>query len=88
LNGTQLAEKTGPGPAELKDLTAHVVELSPAPAGGVVVDLDNGQRWRQTTFDQDLMLKVGDAVHIRRATLGSFILGAPSGRFAHVARVR
>jgi hypothetical protein len=87
LNGTQLAQKSGPPPAELGSLNAHVVRVTAQPAGGVVLDLDNGQRWRQTSLDQDLMLKPGDPVHIRRGTLGSFMLGAPNGRYARVSRL-
>jgi hypothetical protein len=87
LNGAQLAQNNAATPPELKSLDAHVVEVSPMPAGGVVLDLDNGQRWQQTSLDQDLMLKPGDAVHIRRATFGSFMLSAGSGRFARVKRL-
>jgi hypothetical protein len=87
LNSAQLAQKSAPPPPELADVNAHVVRVSPAAAGGVVLDLDNGQRWRQTSLDQDLMLKPGDPVHIRRGVFGSFTLGAPNGRFARVARL-
>lgn len=48
--------------------------------------LDNGQTWAIT--DGEMLLDAGEAVTIRRAALGSFMLTSASKRSYHVRRVR
>ena len=44
------------------------------PHGELLLTLDNGQVWQQKAGDRAMRIKVGDAVTIRRASLGSFLL--------------
>jgi hypothetical protein len=39
-------------------------------------------------YSADPVLKIGDAVTVKRGTLGSFILTTPAGRLHRVHRVR
>jgi hypothetical protein len=55
--------------------------------GAVVLELDNGQTWRQAGTE-DLLVRTGDTVKISRAALGSFWLVTPANRGARVKRVR
>jgi hypothetical protein len=71
----------------LDSITARVTSLREGPRGGVLLELDNGQAWQELE-SANLLLKVGDAVHVSRAALGSFWLSTPSGRGARVRRVR
>ena len=48
--------------------------------------LDNGQTWAIT--EGEMLLDAGEAVTIRRAALGSFMLTSASKRSYHVRRVR
>jgi len=57
------------------------------PGGATVIELENGQVWRQER-STNLSLKVGDAVTISRAALGAFKLSAPNGRFVRVSRIK
>jgi hypothetical protein len=72
----------------IKELTATVVALSTRAYGEIVMTLDNGQVWSQTTYDQHFSCKVQDKVTIRAGVLGSFTLYAPSGRSTRVTRLR
>lgn len=68
-------------------IEAHIKTLGRAADGSYLIELDNQQSWRQLSGSANLLLKVGDAVQIRRAALGSFRLNTPSGRTAKVKRV-
>ena len=48
--------------------------------------LDNGQTWAIT--EGEMLLDAGEAVTIRRAALGSFMLTSASKRSYHVRRIR
>jgi len=72
---------------EIKSVKAIVTATHPGPGGGLVIELDNGQRWQQLG-SADMELQVGDSVTISRAMLGSFWLAPPSGRGAKVSRLR
>jgi hypothetical protein len=72
--------------ADLQSLTAKVKGFGRGDDGSLLIQLDNGQTWRQLSGSESL-LKVGDAVTINRAALGSFQMVMPSGRSAKVRRI-
>ena len=59
--------------AQLEEITATVVDVQSVYGGKVVVQLDNGQVWTQVDTTP-IDLRSGEAVRIRRAALGSFLL--------------
>jgi hypothetical protein len=73
---------------ELKPLRARVTALGHDASGALIVDLDNGQQWRQTSGSSSPLLEVGHEVTITRAALNSFRMSTPSGRALKVKRVR
>ena len=73
---------------ELSAVAARITSLKTDAEGMNVLDLDNGQTWRQISGSKALLLKEGDAVTITRAALNSFRLSTPSGRIAKVKRIR
>jgi hypothetical protein len=73
---------------EVETLEARVAQIAMSADGSAIIVLDNDQSWRQISGSATLLLKVGDAVVIRRAALGSFRLATPNGRSAKVKRVR
>ncbi len=62
-------------------IEARVSSVSRLPTGKVQVQLDNGQRWQQIDTTASA-LKPGDAVRIRRGSIGSYLLERASGGFA------
>ena len=72
-----------PGPQQIG---AVVTGLSVDRQGSVLVSLDNGQSW--TVKDADARLNAGDAVTIRRAALGSFLMTTPSRHTYRVQRTK
>jgi hypothetical protein len=72
-----------PGP---KSETAHVSIVSSDQSGRTFVVLDSGQTW--TVLDPDGRLSRGDAVTIKRAALGSFLMLTPSNHSYRVRRVK
>jgi hypothetical protein len=69
-------------------VSAKVTTLRELSTGELLIELDNGERWRTIAEDARLMLKVGDTVTISRGAFGSFRLATPGNRFARVNRVR
>ncbi len=61
------------GAERLDSLTATVTKLQKLGYDKVLITLDNGQVWKQVDASS-LRLRVGDAVDIERASLGSFML--------------
>ena len=61
------------GDARIDSLSATVTKLREYTYDKVLITLDNGQVWRQVDAS-NLRLRVGDAVDIERASLGSFML--------------
>lgn len=61
------------GTASVDSLRARVTNLQQAAPDKVVISLDNGQVWRQTT-SSNLRLRKGDEIEIERGALGSYIL--------------
>ena len=72
---------------ELTSVSAHVTALSRDAAGALVIHLDNGQQWLQTSGTSTPLLEVGHEITITRAALNSFRLSTPSGRVLKVRRV-
>jgi len=71
---------------ELERLVSTVTKLAQRPQGELVMTLANGQVWAQKqalSFEVD----VGDAVTIKAAALGSFIMSTASGRSTRVTRI-
>ena len=71
------------GPTSIK---ARITAINPRPNGQTYLVLDSGQIW--TMGENDGWLSTGDAVTIKRAALGSFLLTAPSNHSYHVRRVQ
>ena len=72
----------------LARLEGVVASVDRKPLGEFVLTLGNGQVWTQKTPDPNVKVKAGDAVVIRRASLGSFIMTVPGGRSTQVARAK
>jgi hypothetical protein len=72
---------------ELTSVSAHVTALSHDASGALVIKLDNGQQWRQTSGSSSPLLEIGHEVTISRAALNSFRMSTPSGRVLKVKRV-
>lgn len=68
-------------------LQATVRAVATDATGAQLIELDNGQVWRQTDTKR-ISLGAGDRVRVARAALGTFRLIAPNGRFIRVARQR
>jgi hypothetical protein len=73
---------------ELKEISGTVTSLRRADDGKLVLELDNGQVWRQQDSDVRMMVAVGDKLTVVRASLGTFRIADKSGRFARFKRVR
>jgi hypothetical protein len=69
-----------------KSIAAHISIVSADRAGQTMVVLDSGQTW--TVMDNDGRLAAGDAVTIKRAALGSFLMLTPSNHRYRVRRVK
>jgi hypothetical protein len=82
--GLYAAEHPAPPPGP-PSLSAKVVALGAAPNGRPTVTLEGGQLWELD--ETDPLLAQGDAVTIRRAALGSFIMTTPSQRTHRVHRL-
>jgi hypothetical protein len=61
------------GSEQMDSLSATVAKLQKYGYDRVLITLDNGQVWKQVDASS-LRLRVGDAVDIERASLGSFML--------------
>jgi hypothetical protein len=73
---------------ELKRISGTVTSLRSAGDGMILIELDNGQVWRQQDSDVRMMLSTGDVVTVIRASLGTFRIADKTGRFARFKRVR
>jgi hypothetical protein len=69
-----------------KSIAAHISIVSANKAGQTTVVLDSGQTW--TVMDNDGRLASGDAVTIKRAALGSFLMMTPSNHSYRVRRIK
>lgn len=75
-------------PTEPDSVQAMVAGVSTDAGGHAYVVLDNGQTWGFTETESDSRLRPGDAVTIRRASLGSFLMVTPSRHSYRVHRTR
>jgi hypothetical protein len=80
------------GPAEvdreaIPSISAQVKSLQKAADGTLLIELDNGQLWRQVD-SKDLLLRAGDRVTISRGALDSFRIATPGNRHGRVRRLR
>jgi hypothetical protein len=73
---------------ELKQIRGTVTSLRTTDDGMIVLELDNGQVWRQTDAAVRMLVSTGDTVTIVRATMGTFRLADKTGRFSRFKRVR
>ena len=73
---------------EVASVNARVTALRHDASGALVIDLDNGQQWRQTSGSGSPLLEVGNEVTITRAALNSFRMSTPTGRALKVKRVQ
>ena len=73
-------------PKQSLSVEAHVTRVSIGRLGRKVVVLDNGQTWVAT--EDDTRVETGDAVTIRRAALGTFLMTTPSRRSYRVQRTQ
>jgi len=69
-----------------QSITAHISIVSSDQIGRTLVVLDSGETW--TVMDNDGRLSSGDAVTIKRAALGSFLMKTPSNHSYRVRRLR
>lgn len=76
-----------PDREEIASISAKVKGLREAADGSLLIELDNGQIWRQVD-SKKLLLEVGDSVTVSRAALTSFRIAAPNNRFGRVRRVQ
>ena len=72
---------------ELTSVSARVTALRQDASGALLIDLDNGQQWRQTSGSAAPLLEIGHEVTITRAALNSFRMSTPSGRALKVKRM-
>ena len=73
---------------ELRQIIGTVTSLRNADDGMIILELDNGQVWRQQDSNVRLMVSKGDTVTVVRASLGTFRITDKTGRFARFKRVR
>jgi hypothetical protein len=78
----------GPQREELQQISGIVTSLRTTDGGMIILELDNGQVWRQQDSDVRMMVAKGDTVTIVRASMGTFRIADKSGRFARFKRVR
>jgi hypothetical protein len=69
-----------------KSIAAQISIVSSDQTGRTLVVLDNGETW--TVMDNDGRLSSGNAVTIKRAALGSFLMMTPSNHSYRVRRIR
>jgi hypothetical protein len=71
---------------ELDSISSTVKTLKTLSDGRMLIELENGQVWRDEE-ERRLLLKPGDTVKIVRGSLKSFRMITPSQRIARVTRV-
>lgn len=80
------AAQQHPVDAGPKAIAAHIAVVSSDRLGHTTVVLDSGQTW--TVLDDDGRISAGDAVRIKRAALGSYLMFTPSNHSYSVRRAR
>lgn len=69
-----------------KIIGANISRLSADQSGRTLVVLDNGQTW--SVLDNDGWLAEGQAVRIRKASVGSFLMLIPANHSYRVRRIK
>jgi len=69
-----------------KSIEAHISIVSSDQLGQTFIVLDSGQTW--TVLDNDGRLRSGDAITIKRAATGSFLMMTPSNHSYRVRRLK
>jgi len=69
-----------------KMITANISILSSDQKGAALIVLDNGETW--SVADGDGWLATGQAVRIKRAVMGSYLVLIPSNHSYHVRRLK
>jgi hypothetical protein len=87
-NAQTAAELRDANREELKQISGTVTSLRRTDDGMIVLELDNGQVWRQQDSDVRMLVTMGDKVTIVRASMGTFRIADKTGRFARFKRVR
>ncbi len=75
------AESRGPD-----SLQAGVSRITTDTTGKAVMTLDNGQTW--TFSGAESLLRPGDMVTIKQASLGAYVMTTPTRRSYHVRRIQ
>ena len=75
------------GAGNPESISTTVASLARGRDGKFTVTLANGQAWVQSEIDSRARMAVGDAVTIRRAALGSYLLVTTGGIATRVKRV-
>lgn len=73
---------------ELKQISGTVTSLRHVDDGMIVLELDNGQVWRQQDSGVSLFVSTGDTVTVARAAMGTFRIADKTGRYARFKRIR
>ena len=81
----QMQKAGSKAPAGPKSVAALITGMSTGATGHARIMLDNNQTW--DVLDDDGLLGVGNAITIRKASLGSFLMYAPSHHTYRVHRV-
>jgi hypothetical protein len=63
---------------QIDQIAAMVTDVRKSASKTLTVTLDNGQVWRQLDSKR-LLIKSGEAVVVRKASLGSYLMEKPSG---------
>jgi hypothetical protein len=83
------SEPSQRAPVAPTGVTGKVVELTrSAVTGKATVTLDNGQVWTELEAFSGVVLRKGDVVTIRTASLGSFLLVTPRNVATRVRRLK
>lgn len=67
---------TKPKEDAIERIELVVTKVKKSPYGHLIMTFENGQKWRQTDSTR-FRLKAGATVFIKKAALGSFMLGTP-----------
>lgn len=84
----EVHERREAAPKGPDSIESPVTDIVKRPYGELVLTLANGQVWAQKAGEPATRLKLGDAVVIKRASLGSFMMSTPEGRAIRVARIK
>lgn len=81
-----LIPRLSSGDEALDELALEVQGVSTHPDGRHTFEMANGQRWTQIEPRSARNVRAGDAVTVRRASLGSYMMSSSRGGAAHRVR--